>query len=1529
MNPTLAFLRKAWLPLACLSLVLFACNVNETKDQQVFSFPTLVDSLKGYDSAVIVIQDLSGKTLDTLYHGPVNPSTNLTGLSAPHYSGGTVKVVIEGLNKGVVVYQIERGYDGTTAQPAVPIIIPSALLSLEDITLNLKLGDSRPLPNLQLSPANLSTREIHWSSSDPSVLQVDQSTLKALKIGTAWLRAQLGADAAKSDSIKVVVSARDSVVEPLIDSLRLSPDTLQVSVGGAAQKFQVTFYPANAPSEIVYGSLDTTVATISPAGLVRGIKSAFTRVFARSLAVAGVNDTAWVRVLPKVEVDSIRFKSRQLELFQQGASETLYVQAYPALASQEFEFLLRNVAIAKVASGKVQGLLEGDTWIVAKSADNPAKMDSVHVLVLPATQVESVTVKPDTLKLYLKGESLPLKANIYPSTLKSRFLWHSSAPGIAEVDTSGKVSPIAVGYAFVSAISRADSTKRDSSLVLVKKDTPKLAVGPDTILSVGLSVKFSPVAPQEYGLVTAFKWDLNGDGVYEDSAATLKEVSYYYGTAGDFPAKFYVRDTEGNDTVVTRHIKAVTGLIVQITSPKDGFTTNTAGLDVVWSVDNASHTDKETLVEGVNTVTRTAKDVAGNTFTASIKVTLDTKPPKAPTVKGPTGPVSSHNPTWTWSSGGEGSGAYRMRLDAADMSQAKAIADTFFTADSSLGEGTHTLYIQEKDVAGNWSASGSFAVAIDVTPPKAPTVLVNTPAVTNVVKPVWNWTGNPDGAATFQYKVDDANFNGGATETTALTYTPPANLAAGVHTVYVRERDAAGNWSLPGNAQVTIDLTAPTAPKVTGSSPTSLSPKWTWTSGGGGSGDYRFHLGADPTATDIETKNLEFTQTTPVSGTTYTLYVQERDAAGNWSSSGTLPITYDLTKPTVTITAPQASGTYLTRSATVDVSGSSSSPSGPNAIKTVVYSVDGVAGNISTNLGATGGWSIKALPLSNNKTIVLKVTATDVAGNSGEASLSILMDNTAPTPPAFAAQPPAIVNKTDSRTSLQWTWNRTGDATDSFVVKLNTVEVSRQTAAAYTINNPTDGDYQIEVVEKDLAGNTSTTLTSVKVLLDRTSPTAPDLTKPASPKKTAQWTWTPGGGGNGSFQCQLNGGATAACTSPYNLPTPTDGDYSLSVRELDAAGNFSAWSTTSVTIDLQIPLITLGNYKNTPDQIINTVKAFSGTASDERGLRFVKYHEDSDADNIASGTTSWSFTPALKTGTHTLTIYAEDLAGNQATTTVSITYEPDVIFVRKGATGSGDGSSWTNAYSELSQLLVGGKNYSTDKQIWVSKGTYTPSSDWGFTIGSNSFVYGGFASDGTNRSLSERDLVNNQSILNKYPGATSTGIKVISNTSLSGDGTTVISSTNVGLSDFSIGSSDYGILIQGTPKATLSGISMKYQTFSVNAVNVYDANVDIKNSHFIQNSAVEGVINVIPGSGAKRHARFQNVEIYANTSSDGGGVVLNDDACAGGSSSFTENTNNEVQVYGGSFSRENSVTIGGNGISDGSNTIVGSCPAPF
>jgi hypothetical protein len=898
-----------WLPfiLGVLVLLIFACRLtNDERGVETISFSKNFDNLAQFDSVTIVLKDTTGRTIDIVYRGRVDTLDEIDDLRAPHWDGGIVVVSITGFKNGETVYLVNTKFNGNTNKriDSIKVILPGTGLAAYSSEINLTEGDSVPLPEVKVTPQELSDKSLSWSSSAPQILHVgvgESGYLKALARGTAHLTASLKSNPAKTLSIGVTVHADPT----LPDSLILSPDSLFLAARGGTGKLSVRIVPASSNSGVTWILRNPTVVDFPGDGVVQGIQQGGTWAIAVSQRKPTIMDSCLILVSAPVPVEHVRFLKNSSDLFLKGAAESLIVVVAPPKSNPKVDFEILDSTKAAIMNGKIFGVAEGLTWVVARSSENPSITDTLKIMVFPSQVVDSVRVNRDSLKLFTGGEGVNLIGQIYPATAMQSLLWRSQNSAIITVDANGKVSPITSGASIVIAESRVDSSKKDSTIVTVKKDVPKLDVGRDTVISIGTTLVFRPLVAQEYGAVTQFKWDLDGDGVWEGTSDSLKTTSYTFDQPKAYAVGFYIRDTEGNDTTVYRKIKAVNGTAIQILSPTDSTYTNAFSIAVSWTIGGkVQDTLKlQSLKLGSNTITRLARDEAGNLFTASVIVFVDTTSPLRPVVKGPSR-TASKTPTWTWSTGGGGgSGNFKYWLDVDDAAQGKETKDTLFTPATELSEALHTLFVSERDAAGNWSSAGRFSITIDVSGPTAPKVSTTPSSPTNVRKPKWIWSsGGNGGIGAYQYRLDNPIFNSGATPTSDTVFIPTTNLSHGIHTLYVQEKDSAGNWSATGSGAVIIDTVAPDAPKVTSlsASPTNNAlPTWNWTSGGnGGRGYYRYKLGDTLWADGgFQGAATTFTPASALAEGVRSLFVEEQDSAGNWSSPGSLVLAIDMTPP--------------------------------------------------------------------------------------------------------------------------------------------------------------------------------------------------------------------------------------------------------------------------------------------------------------------------------------------------------------------------------------------------------------------------------------------------------------------------------------------------------------------------------------------------------------------------------------------------------------------------------------------------------
>ena len=166
---------------------------------------------------------------------------------------------------------VENGTIGSVA-PCVTVV-PVSSVSISGGDFELKEGASKQL-SATVAPSNATNRSVSWKSSDTSVATVDASgKVTAVAAGSATISATAGG---KSAAVIVTVKGEDPVVpvqSVSISGTGVSGGKATINVG-AGLNLAVTVSPSNATDRTVtWSSSDDSVATVSSAGSVRGVKA--------------------------------------------------------------------------------------------------------------------------------------------------------------------------------------------------------------------------------------------------------------------------------------------------------------------------------------------------------------------------------------------------------------------------------------------------------------------------------------------------------------------------------------------------------------------------------------------------------------------------------------------------------------------------------------------------------------------------------------------------------------------------------------------------------------------------------------------------------------------------------------------------------------------------------------------------------------------------------------------------------------------------------------------------------------------------------------------------------------------------------------------------------------------------------------------------------------------------------------------------------------------------------------------------------
>lgn len=221
-------------------------------------------------------------------------------------------------------------------------------------------------------------------------------------------------------------------------------------------------------------------------------------------------------------------------------------------------------------------------------------------------------------------------------------------------------------------------------------------------------------------------------------------------------------------------------------------------------------------------------------------------------------------------------------------------------------------------------------------------------------------------------------------------------------------------------------------------------------------------------------------------------------------------------------------------------------------------------------------------------------------------------------------------------------------------------------------------------------------------------------------------------------------------------------------------------------------------------------------------------------------------------------VSAQNAQGSTVSDTRDVTTAACVtVYVDQHASGTNNGTSWTDAYTDLQQALAVATNHPLNTlQVWVAKGTYIPTAGTdrqvSFVLPNGNAVYGGFA--GTETALTQRNWRANPTVLSGdigQPGNTSDNSYHVVRSEASDHNTVLDGFTVTG------GKADYNergsVYIGGGLLCTLSSPV-------------------IRNSIFVANSAgIGGGIGVV---GQDSDPRIENVMVIGNIANEGGGIAM-------------------------------------------------------
>lgn len=384
---------------------------------------------------------------------------------------------------------------------------------------------------------------------------------------------------------------------------------------------------------------------------------------------------------------------------------------------------------------------------------------------------------------------------------------------------------------------------------------------------------------------------------------------------------------------------------------------------------------------------------------------------------------------------------------------------------------------------------------------------------------------------------------------------------------------------------------------------------------------------------------LAHTPASNLSDGSYTFRVRVSNAAGE--DVETRAFSVDTTPPTVSVTGGPTGATNQTQPTFTFAAQAGSSAQCSVDSGTASY---GPCTSTSTHQPATA--------LAEGS-YTLRVRATDAVGNSTVATRTFSVDTTAPAISVTGGPNGATTNPKPT-----FTFNGEAGATVDCSISAGVASFGACSApGSHTpATNLSDGSYTFTARATDAAGNVATATRTFSV-----DTAAPNTTITGGPNQgetittaSAQFTFTSSESGS-SFQCSVDSGAYASCSSPHTLSSLSNGSHSFAVRATDGAGNTDATpASRTFTVDT--------SDHTPPETTINTGPAEGATiTAGSTSFAFSSNEAGSSFEcKLDSGTFQSCSSPralsGLANGSHTFSVRATDPNGNVDASPASRTF---------------------------------------------------------------------------------------------------------------------------------------------------------------------------------------------------------------------------------------------------------------------------------
>lgn len=339
---------------------------------------------------------------------------------------------VTGVAGGKAIISCTHVKTGKIASCVVNVTEQVSSLKLSGVSTRgeISLGYTKKIKTTIL-PKTATNKKLYWYSSNPSVLQVDQSgNVTAVACGNAIIYART------TDGSDIVESVGLTVIKP-VGRVAVSPSNISL-LEGRSQQATAVVSPADATySGVKWSTSDGNVAVVDERGMVTAVSQGVCKVTATSRDGNKVKGTILVKVYPLISATSVAINSTSITMLP-GQGRRLTARIKPSNTTENISWSSSDTSVVDVdQNGYVTAKGQGLATITVTTSDTGLEATcDIVVLALNATSV--------TLEQY---DSYDL--DVFGATEK--ITWYSNNKRVATVDANGKVVARRAGTTIITA----------------------------------------------------------------------------------------------------------------------------------------------------------------------------------------------------------------------------------------------------------------------------------------------------------------------------------------------------------------------------------------------------------------------------------------------------------------------------------------------------------------------------------------------------------------------------------------------------------------------------------------------------------------------------------------------------------------------------------------------------------------------------------------------------------------------------------------------------------------------------------------------------------------------------------------------------------------------------------------------------------------------------------------------------------------------------------------------------------------------